>query len=63
MESCCKSAATGKGRCSHGAWQFWDAHGEVLLQQLAPLALLSFHFLLLIMFALIWVFGRRIKEK
>lgn len=39
------------------------AHGEVLLQHLVPFTLLPFHFLLLIMFALIWVFGRRIKEK
>lgn len=64
MESCrcCgKCAATGKGRCSH--WPLWDAHGELLLQQLVPCALLSLHFLLLIKFALIWVFGRRIKEK
>lgn len=36
----------------------WD----LLPQWSVPFALLSFHFLLLKMFALIWVFGRRINE-
>lgn len=38
-------------------------HGEGPPWRSVPLALLSFHFLLLITPALSWVFGRRINEK
>ena len=44
-------------------WGSGTLPGEVLAQLSVPFTLLPFHFLQLIMFALIWVFGRRINEQ
>lgn len=53
-----------KGGCNHRARRASGTlHDQVLPRRSVPFTLLSFHFLLLITFALIWVFGRRINEK